>query len=275
MLDQTRKDFLTGFILRETLNPFLDNLIIQAKAQNKFFSIAVIDLDRFKKFNDKFGHIFGDEILKYAAATLRLTFSETQAYFFRYGGDEFVAVFPDSKPQETFRLMRQCGYNLAHRPFLFKNKLYPITLSSGISNFPSDAQEPDDLIKKADVAMYYSKRHGRNLVSLYNKITFLKLRRILAQIISVIIILVSAFIFYQTALKKFIQPALGQIKKMRITTTPRDLDKIVLKSGTVFEGRILAEDDKQVILSLYLGKEEGTMAFAKKEIVTIEYGHRK
>lgn len=274
MSEQTQRDYLTGFLLREALAPYLEKLMLETKPQGRGFSLAVIDLDRFKKFNDKFGHIFGDEILKYAAATLRLTFSETVSHCFRYGGDEFVAVFPDLSPKEAFRLLRQCGYNLIHRPFLFKNKLYRITFSTGISSFPFDGKITDEVIKKADNAMYYSKRRGRNLVTLAGRIKFLKLRRAFTLIMSVTLILCAGIILYQSMFKKFIQPAVSHIKDIRITTTPKNLDKVILKTGTVFEGNILAETDKEVILNLYMGKEEGTMTFNRKEIAEIKYGSR-
>lgn len=272
MLEQAQKDYLTGFFLRAALLPFLEKLILEANPQGRHFSLAVIDLDRFKKFNDKFGHIFGDEILKYAAATLRLTFSETQSHCFRYGGDEFIAVFPNLEPREAFHLLRQCGYNLVHRPFLFKNKLYRITFSTGISSFPPEGKTPEELIKKADQAMYFSKRRGRSLVTLAGRIKFLKLRRFFIQIISAGLILCAAFILYQGLLKKFVQPAVSKIKGMRITTKPKDLDKIILKNGTIFEGYIVAENNNEIILNLYLDKEEGTMSFNKNEIAQIEFG---
>ena len=124
MLEEAQKDFLTGFYLRESLKPFLEKLMLDSSIKKRHFSVALIDLDHFKRFNDKFGHNFGDEILKYAVSTIRLTFQGIQSYFFRYGGDEFIVVFPEKGPRETFNLIRKCSYNLNHRLFLYKNKFY-------------------------------------------------------------------------------------------------------------------------------------------------------
>lgn len=133
MLEQAPKDFLTGFFSRDSLGGFLENIIIESNLKKKIFTIALIDLDRFKRFNDKFGHAFGDEVLKYATSTLRLTFHNEQCYLFRFGGDEFIAVFPDKEPQEILRLFKRCNYNMLHRHFLYANKLYKVTISCGIA----------------------------------------------------------------------------------------------------------------------------------------------
>lgn len=86
MFEQVQKDYLTGFFLRESLNTFLEKLISYSTVNKERFSLVLIDLDKFKKFNDTYGHSFGDEILKYVASMLRLSFPENPFYFFRYGG---------------------------------------------------------------------------------------------------------------------------------------------------------------------------------------------
>lgn len=272
MVEQMQKDCLTGFFARESLSPFLERLVLEAKLGQKKFSLALIDLDRFKNFNDKFGHIFGDEILKYATSTLRLTFSMDICYFFRYGGDEFIGVFPGKEPKEILRLGQQCNYNLLHRPFLYANKFYKITMSCGISCFPTDATTAEELIKKADEAMYFSKRSGRNLITLASRIKYLKFRRIAFLITSIIIILYSVLLFYKLSFKKIIQPAVRQIQNIKIITKPENLDTVILKSGAVLEGNIVYEDRGKVTLKLYLEKGEGITNFDKSEIAQIKYG---
>ncbi len=268
MLEQTQIDSLTGCFVRGALNPFLERIIIESRTRGKSFSMALVDLDHFKKFNDKFGHIFGDEILKYVTSTLRMTFSEQQSNFFRYGGDEFIGVFLDKEPKEILRLVRQCNYNLVHRPFLFRNKFYRITLSCGIAGFPFDGKTIEGLIKKADEAMYLSKRYGRNRVTLAGRIKYLKLLRIFILIGSIGIIFCSLFIAYI----RIIQPTVSQIKGIKVFTKPKKLDTIILKNGMVFEGRILAETNDKVTLNLSLEKGEGLVTFNKPEIGQIRYG---
>ncbi len=268
MLDQAQVDSLTGCFVRGALSPFLERLILECKAETKSFTMALIDLDRFKKFNDKYGHLFGDEILKYVTSTLRMTFSERQCSFFRYGGDEFIGAFFDAAPNEILRLLRHCNYNLVHRPFLFKNKFYRITLSCGIASFPYDGNTVEGLIKKADEAMYLSKRYGRNRVILASRIKHLKLLRIFIVIVSIATVCGSLFITYI----KIIQPVVNRIKDGEFVAKPDKLDAVILKSGLVLEGRILEETADKVILNLSLGKGEGTVTFNKSEISRIRYG---
>jgi diguanylate cyclase (GGDEF)-like protein len=274
MFEQTQTDYLTGFIIRGGLNPLLERLVIEANLENKNFSVALVDLDHFKKFNDKFGHTFGDEVLKYATGTLRLTFYESQCYFFRYGGDEFIVVFPEKKPKEILPLFRQCSYNLLHRPFLFANKFYKITISCGIAGFPLDAKTVEELIEKADKAMYFSKRHGRNKTTLASMIRYLELRGVFVLIGTIGVILSAMLIFYQSAFKKIIQPVISKIKNVRIVPKAQDLDTVILKNGIVFEGRIVTETEDKVILNLYLEKGEGLTTFNKSEIAQIKHGSK-
>ena len=274
MLELAQRDYLTGFFVREALTPFLEKLILEAGVSGKSFWVVVIDLDHFKKFNDKFGHIFGDEILKYVTSTLRLTFYKSQCYLFRYGGDEFVGAFPDVEPKEIFHLVQQCNYNLLHRPFLFQNKFYRITTSCGIAGFTLDGKTSEELIQKADQAMYFSKHYGRNRATLANRMKYLKAHRIFLLICSICIIFCSLFVLYRLSFKKIIQPTIRQIESIKITIKPKNLDAIILKNGLVFEGRILAETEDKVILNLYLEKGEGSATFNKAEIAKIKYGLR-
>lgn len=269
-----QKDGLTGFFAREELDPFLKKLLLEAKMGEKKVSLALIDLDHFKELNNKFGQVFGEEVLKYATSTLRLTFSMEECHFFRYGGDEFIGIFSVKEPKEVLRLSQQCNYNLLHRPFLYANKFYKITMSCGIACFSTEATTADELIKKADEAMRFSKRSGRNLTTLASSIKYLKFRRIAFLITSIIIVLYLALLFYQGGFKKIIQPAVRQIENMKIITKSNNSDTVVLKSGVVLEGNIVYEDEDKITLGLYLNKGEGFTNFNKSEIARIKYGSR-
>lgn len=275
MLENAPKDFLTGFFSRESLNLFLENFIREATVNKKSFSVGLIDLDHFKKFNDKYGHLFGDEVLKYAVSTIRLTFQECECHFFRYGGDEFILIFLDKDPKEAARLLRQYTHNLRHRPFLINNKFYKITASCGIAGFPADGEKPEALIHKADEAMYFSKCHGRNLVTLAGKIKYLRLRNVLLIVGSACLIFLIAFFSYKLMFKDVVRSAFRKFRSTRIITKPKELDMVILKNGDVYEGRILEETGDRVILSLYLTEGEGTVVFKKSELSAIKYGSQK
>lgn len=272
MIEQVQKDHLTGFFLREALDSFLDKLMAEADSKGTSFSIALIDLDKFKRYNDKFGHLFGDEVLKYAAGIFRLTFYGDPRYYYRYGGDEFVIIFPDTKAQEAGHFLHQCIYNTFQQPFLFENNFYKITMSFGVASYPRDGRTRGELIKRADEAMYYSKRTGTNQVTLANNLSHLKVRRwtmILGVIAGLVLV---GLITYKFTFKTIIKPTMRGVKSIKIVTKPGDLDLIILKNGSLYEGRIVKETDDTVVLDLYMEKGQGTMTFKKAEVLKIKYG---
>ena len=103
ILDSTHKDALTGFYRREELVPYLEESLSASQTNQNSTSVIIIDLDHFKKFNDRYGHQFGDEVLKHLSNLLRYTIQDKGAIF-RYGGDEFVVVLPVLTGKESFKL---------------------------------------------------------------------------------------------------------------------------------------------------------------------------
>ncbi|MFA5039513.1 MAG: GGDEF domain-containing protein [Candidatus Omnitrophota bacterium] len=276
MLEQAFKDSLTGFYLRAALEPYLQKLIADFASTQKPFSVALIDIDRFKRYNDRQGHIFGDEILKYVASTFRLTFFEGQCALFRYGGDEFIAVFPEKTPKEAYGILRRCQRHLRYRPCLYKNRFYRVNISAGIAGFPEEGRDADELVRKADEAMYFSKRTGRNRASLYGRLKLLRFRRVAGFWLLVLLAASALVLAYRLSYQKFLHPALGQIRHMKIVTKPENLDEITLRSGRMFEGRIVSENARVVTLQLYFeGGGEGRMTFPRAEISWIKYAEKK
>ena len=151
-----KEDILTGFFVREELIPYLNVLI---KKGNKF-SLGLMDLDNFKKYNDEYGHLFGDEILKYVASTIKLTISG-RGDIFRYGGDEFIIIFQHRDRKHAANIFKVCNRNMQKRPFLYRNRFFKISASYGIVEYPSDAKDIKTLIDKADRAMYFAKKAAR------------------------------------------------------------------------------------------------------------------
>ena len=276
--EEAQVDYLTGFYSRESLDAYLMELMRDTAIDKKSFSIALIDLDRFKEFNDRFGHSFGDEILKYTSNMIRLTLINEKMRPFRYGGDEFVLIFSEKKPQEAARLLQKCGSYMRYRLFLHNNKFHKIriTMSCGIVGFPDDGRTAEDLVGKADKAMYFSKRSGRNKITLARNLKYLKLRNTL--VIACVIFFIASFsLKYQAVFKEVSQIILKHVKGMRIVTKPpsRELDRVVLKNGRTIEGRIVKETRQDVVITLYLEKGEGTTRFYKSEVVKIEYAPKK
>lgn len=139
----------------------LDEELLKAKSKNYPISILMIDLDDFKKFNDAYGHIQGDEALRKVSEQLKKTARDIDIIC-RYGGEEFSVILPFSNKEEAF------GVAEVIRKSLAENNIagYKFTVSIGLSNYPRDGLEKDALIKKADMALYKAKREGKNKVEL-------------------------------------------------------------------------------------------------------------
>jgi len=164
---QANNDFLTGLYNRMCCERDLVRYIDEAKTTGRNGAIIYLDLDDFKHINDGLGHQYGDVLLKAISSSLRrIEGIENTCY--RMGGDEFVIVIPcDSYPrfaeiQEEIRIV-------FNRPWFLKGADYYCTSSIGIVTFPEDGDTVQELIKKADIAMYQAKKSGKNKVSVYTK----------------------------------------------------------------------------------------------------------
>ena len=277
MVDTAQKDYLTGFYLRQSFDAYIKDLFLDSKLKKNPFTILLLDLDRFKKYNDKYGHPFGDEVIKYVSSSLRLTLQKRPCRIFRYGGDEFLAVLPEVGVKNALALVQQFKYNMRHRPFLIQNKLFKITVSCGIAGFPTDGDSIDLLVKKSDQALYFSKRHGRNKTILASRIKFINMRYMLILFGSLFIVVAILFLSYKYAWKAQVQRLFSAVKSVRVTTTaappvvrtarPKDIDKIMLKNGKVIEGKILKETDSTVSIGIYMdGGGSASMSVKRSEI---------
>lgn len=267
------RDFLTGFYLRESFDAFLKQLLMESGVRKRKFSVVLLDLDHFKKFNDKFGHLFGDEVLRYFSSTLRLSFPQGTSRTFRYGGDEFLIILPETGLKEAWDMANRFKYNLSHRPFLYRNKLFKLTASCGISGFPADGADAEALIKKADQAMYFSKRRGRNRTTMSSRITILKLRRFAWIFLTVILMILLAFGTYRRSLKQPIGRLMKGLGAVRVTTVPgeKDLDTVVLRSGGSLKGKVLSVTDTSVTIDVSMGRGLATTMIKRSEVSDIIY----
>lgn len=142
-----------------------------AKLGSKY-SIAMLDIDFFKKFNDKYGHDVGDDVLKLVASCLERVTGGGKAY--RYGGEEFTIVFPKKDIGAVFSHLEELREKVSKTEYLYKkdNKNGPskvqklrVTISIGIAEKSSANKSTDDVMKAADKALYRAKKKGRNCVS--------------------------------------------------------------------------------------------------------------
>ena len=270
-LKDTQKDFLTGFYTREHLTSELDRRITDANIHNEKFSILLIDIDHFKKINDKHGHLWGDEFLKFIGSTLRLTL-EDKGLIFRYGGDEFVVLFSTTDPKQAFLLAKQFNLVVRNRPFLFNGHLFKITISCGLATFPKNGTTPEALMENADKALYFSKRFGRNTTTQAGKIGFYKIRIALVVLLEICFIAGLAFFAHSYFFKDSFQRFLAKLPVKRIISTGVAADTtVVLKSGQVISGKIVDEDQKKLVMEVSLGRGSCTMNIEKGLIQSITH----
>jgi len=262
-----REDILTGFFIREELIPYLNVLI--KKGSN--FSLGLMDLDNFKKYNDEYGHLFGDEILKYVASTIKLTISG-RGDIFRYGGDEFIIVFQHRDKKHAANIFKTCNRNMQKRPFLYKNRFFRITASYGIVEYPSDAKDIKSLIDKADRAMYFAKKSGKGKVFNTGSLRIKKIINIFKGFIAVAFILGAVYAFtHSEKIKTKLLMIVKEYSKSEAIPSANTfkpyLCKVTLKDGVVFNGAVIGEDDKAVSLRILAGEEVGEIRIDKNLIL--------
>ncbi len=163
-------DSLTGLPNRYMLNDYIDKAIScydAAETKNTMMGVMLVDLDRFKIINDSLGHSFGDMVLKEAAQRLKNCTGENDIVF-RYGGDEFVILLPDTDTRKCADTAKNITKAFRH-PFIINEQRTFSTISIGISLFPEDGSNAETLIKNADMAMYVVKDIGRNNYQFYHE----------------------------------------------------------------------------------------------------------
>ena len=152
------RDSMTGLFNHETIYYRLEKEIEAAKIRHSTLSVAMMDIDLFKAFNDEFGHQAGDEVIIKLSRILQET-CRAKDIIGRYGGEEFFIISPDTELTGMFKLTERIRENVCDTTF-FRDET--ITVSIGISQY--QGQNYELLIKQADECMYMAKRNGRNMV---------------------------------------------------------------------------------------------------------------
>ncbi len=161
-------DALTGLPNRRLFTVFLQQALARSRRHSSRLAVMFMDLDRFKSINDTYGHDIGDMLLVEAAHRIRNCLRENDVVA-RLGGDEFTIILSDDPLQPvTIGLVAQKIIDGLCEPFYLQEYTCNIGSSIGISRFPNDGDQPDELLKKADQALYAVKKGGRNHFLFYN-----------------------------------------------------------------------------------------------------------
>jgi diguanylate cyclase (GGDEF)-like protein len=155
-------DPLTGLYNRRFMEETLARELSRVSRSNGTLVIAMLDIDRFKDFNDAYGHDAGDFVLREFAAQMK-RFRHGTDVSCRYGGEEFVLILPEIAPELAVERLDQLRRSIGELRLDYHGRvLPPITVSIGVATFPDNAANAAALIRAADVAMYQAKREGRN-----------------------------------------------------------------------------------------------------------------
>lgn len=161
-------DSLTNVYNQRYFKSRLSEEYERSKRYCQELSCMMIDVDSFKKLNDTYGHLEGDNILKTVASSLKKSLRSSDLIA-RYGGDEFVVLLPQTSPDNAVLLARRIQKTVADALAKANKEVEPITLSLGISALPnSQIKEEEELLERADKALYMAKRGGKNRIEVAN-----------------------------------------------------------------------------------------------------------
>ncbi len=161
---ESLRDPLTGVHNRRFLDEALPRELALAQRRGRTLSVALIDADHFKNFNDRHGHEAGDQVLRALGELLRDRFRGTDLVC-RYGGEEFVIVLPDAALDDALECAEDVRRAAKAMTIVVSGReLPPVTLSIGVASFPEHGNSPARLLRAADMALYAAKSAGRDRV---------------------------------------------------------------------------------------------------------------
>jgi diguanylate cyclase (GGDEF)-like protein len=158
-------DELTGLYNRRAFNRLLKEEADRYQRYDRPSSLLMLDVDNFKAINDSYGHLVGDDVLRWLAGVVRESVRIVDMPA-RFGGEELAVILPEMNSQQALKLAERLRRCVASRPFSFcqggRSTQLPVTISLGVAALPADATTADNLIASADRGLYAAKRGGRN-----------------------------------------------------------------------------------------------------------------
>lgn len=156
-------DELTQLYTRRHMNGVILQEFERARRYGTILTVAMIDIDDFKKINDKYGHLAGDFVLKEIASIFLNTLRKTD-YIYRYGGEELCVLMPETVIEKAYTPLERLRKAIEVKEFIFDNQKIPVTISIGTATYKKEMGHWRDLVECADNALYQAKRTGKNKV---------------------------------------------------------------------------------------------------------------
>lgn len=160
-------DGLTGFYNRRHFELNLEREFLRAKRYNSQISLAMIDIDHFKKVNDTYGHQFGDYVLKEISTIISSFFRKTDMIY-RYGGEEIAIILTETPLENSVIPLERLRKKIEEYKFMHNDEEVQITISAGVNSNSEELKNQMELVKYADKALYKAKKEGRNKVVAYS-----------------------------------------------------------------------------------------------------------
>jgi diguanylate cyclase (GGDEF)-like protein len=162
---QANTDLLTGVYNRRMLYTLAEPSLELARRHNLPLAVGMIDLDNFKHVNDKYGHAVGDQVLKALCSSVQKQIRGADI-FGRFGGEEFLIVLPETSVDGAVFLVERIRKSIEEHPFVINDLPVSLTISVGVAGFVQGKDQIiDNLIDRADQALYQAKNDGKNRVS--------------------------------------------------------------------------------------------------------------
>ena len=164
---EANTDGLTKCHNKMYFNHACDLAVKKCKATGDPLSVIVFDIDHFKQLNDNHGHDAGDYVLREMSQAIRDHGARDNDIFARYGGEEFVILLPKTNLKQSYEIAQRIRKLVEETPFTYEATALPVTISIGVADYRPGVDTGIELFKRADQAVYLSKKGGRNQVSFY------------------------------------------------------------------------------------------------------------
>ncbi len=166
---QVVRDGMTHLINHQHFLELLSKEVSRAERYKHPLSLIMADIDLFKAINDDFGHLAGDRVIKAVAGCLQQEIRESD-HVARYGGEEFAIILPDTRTQDAYIVSERIRENIESLRIKHEDNLIHFTMSFGIASFHAEkGTASDELLKRADSALYQAKKQGRNQCCVFSK----------------------------------------------------------------------------------------------------------
>lgn len=162
---QANTDELTGLLNRRSFTNYVKYEFYNSQRNAAIFSLIIIDIDYFKRVNDKHGHLVGDEVLKELANTLKSGFRRSDKVT-RWGGEEFAILLPDTNLENAIAVANKLRKNIEDKSFEINSLKLKLTISAGVSESLTSDDNVDDIIQRADEALYLAKNKRNSVRSI-------------------------------------------------------------------------------------------------------------